>query len=77
MPTATPDSAFQNSCFVLLSHKKGVGVCSPAHPGITGSRIAHITQDKQRQLAHASTDYINTMYIDTYYADASVVICLL
>jgi hypothetical protein len=29
-----------------------------AHPGITGLRIAHITQDRQRQLAHARTNYI-------------------
>ena len=61
-----------------MAKEKGAGVCSSAHPGITGSRIAHITQDRQRQLAHASTDYIfKKMYIDTHYADASVVICLL
>jgi len=39
-------------------YKKGVGVCSSAHPGAKGLRIAHITQDRQRSSAHASTDYI-------------------
>ena len=31
---------------------------SSAHPGAKGLRIAHITQDRQRSSAHASTDYI-------------------
>ena len=42
--------------------QKGVGVCSSAHPEIVGSRIALSTQDRQRQLAHASTDYIIKVY---------------
>ena len=56
--------------------QKGVGVCSSAHPGLVGSRIAPSQQDRQRQLAHASTNY-KFMYIETHHVDASVVICLL
>ena len=51
--------------------QKGVGVCSSAHPGVVGLRIALSTQDRQRQLAHASTDYI-IRYIETHHADASL-----
>ncbi len=59
LPTDTTESAV-NWLFLGLAYntKKGVGVCSSAHPGAKGLRIAHITQDRQRQLAHASTDYI-------------------
>ena len=57
-------------------YKKGVGVCFSAHPGTTGSRIAQITQDRQRQLAHASTNYINKVYRNALRR-RFVVICLL
>ena len=45
-----------------LRHKKGVGVCFLVYPGVVGLRIALITQDRQRSLAHASTDYIFKVY---------------
>ena len=42
-----------------------------AHPGDTGLRIAQTTQDRQRQLAHARTNYTN-WYIETLNVDASL-----
>ena len=48
-----------------------------AYPGAKGLRIAHTTQDRQRLLAHASTNYIRLRYIETHHVDVSVVICLL
>ena len=44
-----------------------MSVCSSAHPGFVGLRIALITQDRQRSSAHASTNTIYNKYIETYY----------
>jgi len=49
MPTDTPKSAVVDFLLLVYSDtQKGVGICSSAHPGLTGLRIAHITQDRQR-----------------------------
>ena len=57
--------------------KKGVGVCFSAHPGLVGLRIALITQDRQRQLAHARTNYIIFKVYRNALRRRLVVICLL
>ena len=65
-------------CFrTCLRYKKGVGVCSSAHPGYTGLRIAQLTQDRQRQLAHARTNYISIKVYRNAPRRRLVVICLL
>ena len=38
--------------------KKAQVFCFLAYPGVKGLRIAHLTQDRQRSQAHASTNYI-------------------
>jgi len=63
--------------FIFPQYTKKAQVLFSAHPGITGLRIAQLTQDRQRSLAHASTLYIFRVYTYTHNADASVVICLL
>ena len=56
--------------------QKRRGVYFFAHPGVAGLRIALSTQDRQRSLAHASTDYILQEYRNALRR-RFVVICLL
>ena len=50
---------------------------SSIYPGNTGSRIAQPTQDRQRQSAHASTNYINNKEYRNVLRRRFVAICLL